>query len=447
LFTKVLIANRGAIARRVVRACNRLGIRSVVVYSEADAGAPYLEEASEALPLAGNRAADTYLNVPALLQCLAVSGADAVHPGYGFLAENAGFAAAVSAAGATFIGPSPRWLSGMGDKVEGRRLLASHGFPVLPGSDVVPDIAAACAAAERLGYPLMLKPAAGGGGIGMGRVRDAAELERAFAGASRAAANAFGDPRLFLEAFVPGARHVEIQLLGDGRGGAVHLYERDCSLQRRHRKIIEEAPAPAIGRPALDALAGQAARVLGELGYDNVGTFETLYREDDGAGAFGFIEMNTRIQVEHGVTEAVTGIDLVAAQIALAAGGALPERPPLCGHAVEARVYAEDVHTGFPATGTLSRLRTPELFGVRIETGYRQGQAVTPYYDALVAKVIGWGASRAQAIGRTLVGVRALEVRGVATNVKLLEQALQDDRFLAGEVSVDFFDRSRVPAG
>jgi acetyl-CoA carboxylase, biotin carboxylase subunit len=438
LFTKVLIANRGAIARRVVRACNALGIRSVVVYSEADAAAPYLQEASEALPLSGNSAADTYLNVPALLECIRISGADAVHPGYGFLAENAAFATAVAAAGAVFIGPSPRWLDGMGDKVRARSLLSRHGFPVLPGSDVVPDVAAARAAAERLGYPLMLKAAAGGGGIGMGRVRDAAELERVFARASRAAATAFGDPRLFLEGFVPGARHVEIQLLGDGRGGAMHLYERDCSLQRRHRKIIEEAPAPAIHRPALDALAEQAARVLGELGYDNVGTFETLYR---GGGGFGFIEMNTRIQVEHGVTEAVTGIDLVAAQIALAAGGALPARPPLCGHAVEARVYAEDLRSGFPATGTLSRLRTPDLFGVRIETGYRQGQAVTPYYDALVAKVIGWGASRAQAIGRTLVGVRALEVRGVATNVPLLEQALQDDRFLAGEVSVDFFER------
>jgi acetyl-CoA carboxylase, biotin carboxylase subunit len=429
VFTKVLIANRGAIARRVVRACNALGIRSVVVYSEADAGAPYLQEASECLPLPGNEPSASYLNVPALLECLRASGADAVHPGYGFLAENAAFAEAVAAVGAVFIGPSPRWLADMGDKVRARALLAGEGFPVLPGSGVLEDLPAALAAADRLGYPLMLKPAAGGGGIGMRRVRDRSELERAFGRASQLAGGAFGDGRLFLEAFVEGARHVEIQLLGDGRGGALHLYERDCSLQRGHRKIIEEAPAPGIDRPLLDDLAQRAERVMAGLRYDNVGTLETLYRGESG---FGFIEMNTRIQVEHGVTEAVTGLDLVATQIALASGGPLPERPPLKGHAVEARVYAEDA-------GSLTRLRTPALHGVRFETGYQQGQAVTPYYDSLIAKVIGWGATRAQAVGRTLVGVRALEVRGVATNTALLEQALQDERFLAGEVGIDFF--------
>jgi acetyl-CoA carboxylase, biotin carboxylase subunit len=436
VFSKILIANRGAIARRVVRACNDLGIRSVVVYSEADAGAPYLQEATEALPLPGNAAAVSYLNAAALLECLRTCGADAVHPGYGFLAENAAFAEAVAAAGAVFIGPSPRWLAAMGDKVRARALIAGQGFPVLPGSGVVQDLREALAAADRLGYPLMLKPAAGGGGIGMARVGDRAALERAFGRASRLAANAFGDGRVFLEAFVAGARHVEIQLLADGRGGAVHLYERDCSLQRGHRKIIEEAPAPAIDRAALDDLAARAERAMAALRYDNVGTLETLYRGERG---FGFIEMNTRIQVEHGVTEAVTGLDLVVAQIALAAGAPLPERPPLDGHAVEARVYAEDVLRGYPATGTLTHLRTPALHGVRFETGYRQGQAVTPHYDPLIAKVIGHGATRAQAIGRTLVGVRALEIRGVATNASLLEQALQDERFLAGDVGVDFF--------
>jgi acetyl-CoA carboxylase, biotin carboxylase subunit len=438
MFSKILIANRGAIARRVVRACNDLGIRSVVVYSEADAGAIYLQEATEALPLPGNEPAASYLNVAALLECLRVCGADAVHPGYGFLAENAAFAEAVAAAGAVFIGPSPRWLADMGDKVRGRALLAGQGFPVLPGSGVVEDLPQALAAADRLGYPVMLKPAAGGGGIGMGRVRDRAELERAFGRAGRLAARAFGDGRLFLESFVGGARHVEIQLLGDGRGGALHLYERDCSLQRGHRKIIEEAPAPAIDRSALEDLAVRAERAMAALHYDNVGTLETLYRGERG---FGFIEMNTRIQVEHGVTEAVTGLDLVAVQIALAAGAPLPERPPLDGHAVEARVYAEDVRRGYPATGTLTHLRTPALHGVRFETGYRQGQAVTPYYDSLIAKVIGRGATRAQAIGRALVGVRALEIRGIATNGPLLEQALQDERFLAGDVGVDFFTR------
>ncbi len=253
----------------------------------------------------------------------------------------------------------------------------------------------------------------------------------------RLASAAFHDSRVFLESWLERPRHVEIQVLADGRGGALHVYERDCSLQRRHRKIIEEAPAPGLDRAEVLALAEQAERVLGGLGYDNVGTLETLRRAD---GRFGFIEMNTRIQVEHGVTEAVTGLDLVATQIRLAAGDPLPARPPLHGFAVEARVYAEDPRTGHAATGVLTHLRTPHLHGVRYEVGYGQGQAVTPYYDALLAKVIGWGESRELAIGRTLVGVRALEIRGVATNVPLLERALQDERFLAGEVHTGFFN-------
>jgi acetyl-CoA carboxylase biotin carboxylase subunit len=436
LFSKVLVANRGAIARRVIRACDALGVASAVVFSEPDADAPYLAEAGEALPLAGRSAADTYLNVDALLACLDACGADAVHPGYGFLAENAAFARAVGKHGATFIGPSPRWLESMGDKLRARTLMAEQGFPVLPGSPAVTDLDQARAAARALGFPLMLKPAAGGGGIGMQVVRDEAELERAFSRSGRLASAAFDDGTLFLEALVERPRHVEIQLLGDGRGNALHLYERDCSLQRRHRKIIEEAPAPGLDRAEVLALAERAERAAAGLGYDNVGTLETLRGAD---GTFGFIEMNTRIQVEHGVTEAVTGVDLVVAQIVLAAGGALPERPPLDGCAVEARVYAENARTGHTATGVLSHLRTPELFGVRFETGYRQGQAVTPYYDPLLVKVIGWGGSRELAIGRALVGVRALEIRGVPTNVPLLERALQDERFLAADVHTGFF--------
>ncbi|HEX7036732.1 MAG TPA: biotin carboxylase N-terminal domain-containing protein [Pseudomonadales bacterium] len=431
MFRKVLIANRGAIARRIVRACEALGIASAVVYSEADAGAPYLDEAGEALPLTGSAPNETYLNVEALLRCLDACGADAVHPGYGFLAEQAAFACAVAERGATFIGPSPRWLSAMGDKLEARSRMAEQGFPVLPGSAALADLDAARAAAADLGYPLMLKPAAGGGGIGMQVVRDDAELERAFGRSQRLAAAAFGDSRLFLEAYLERPRHVEIQLLGDGRGHALHLYERDCSLQQRHRKLIEEAPAPGLERGEVLALAERGEHALATLGYDNVGTLETLRSAD---GRFGFIEMNTRIQVEHGVTEAVTGLDLVATQIALAAGEPLPERPPMHGHAVEARVYAEDPRTGLAATGTITHLRTPELHGVRFETGYRAGNAITPYYDPLIAKVIGWGPTREHAIGRALVGVRALELRGVASNVPVLERALQDERFLAGDV-------------
>ena len=437
MFGKILIANRGAIARRVVRACHLLGIPSAVVYSQADAGAPYLEEAGQALLLPGYAAADTYLNVDALLRCLDASGADAVHPGYGFLAENADFARVVAEHGATFIGPSPGWLEAMGDKVHARALMAEHGFPLLPGSAALESLEQALSAAGELGFPLMLKPVGGGGGIGMQVVRDEAELKKAFSRSGRLAAAAFGNGTLFLEALVERPRHVEIQLLGDGRGKAVHVYERDCSLQQRHRKIIEEAPAPGLDRAEVQALAERAERALAGLAYDNVGTLETLLGAD---GSFGFIEMNTRIQVEHGVTEAVTGLDLVATQIALAAGAHLPKRPPLNGFAVEARVYAEDPQSGHSATGLLTHLRTPELFGVRFETGYRQGQAITPYYDALLAKVIGWGTSREQAIGRTLVGIRALEIRGVPTNVPVLERALQDERFLAGDVHTGFLE-------
>lgn len=436
MFAKILIANRGTIARRVVRACDVLGIASAVVYSDADAGAPYLAEAGEALRLPGDKAADTYLNQEALLRCLDACGADAVHPGYGFLSENADFAESVIARDAAFIGPSPRWLRAMGDKIRARALIAEHGFPVFAGSEAVEDLESAREAARRVGFPLMLKPAAGGGGIGMRRLEDERELEAALPRARRLAEAAFGDGRLFLEACIDRPRHVEIQLLADRAGHAMHAFERDCSLQWRHRKIIEEAPAPNLERGPLLALAERAARVAAELGYDNVGTLETLRGAD---GAFGFIEMNTRIQVEHGVTEAVTGLDLVATQIALAAGAPLPPAPALNGCAVEARVYAEDPRTGFAATGVLDHLRTPDLFGVRYETGYARGQAVTPHYDSLLVKVIGHGATRAQAIGRTLVGVRALEIRGLATNVPLLEQALQSEAFLTGDVHTGFF--------
>jgi len=445
---KVLIANRGAIARRVIRTCHALGIGSVAVYSEADAGAPWIAEASEAWPLPGARAAETYLNQPLLLDVLRRSGADAVHPGYGFLAEHPGFAAAVLAAGAVFIGPGPAWLARLGDKLEARDWAAAGGFPALPGSGALTDLANAAAAADVLGYPLMLKPAAGGGGIGMSRVADRDSLAGAWSRAAQLAAAAFGDARLYLEACVERPRHVEIQLLGDGRGAGLHLYERDCSLQRRHQKVIEEAPAPGLDRSLLEALAQRAADLIGQSGYPGLGTLETLVAAEPGRPLqpedFRFIEFNPRIQVEHGVTEAVTGVDLVAAQIRLAAGATVPARPSLHGHAVEARVYAEDPATGLPSTGTLRHLRVPRMQGVRVETGYAAGLEVTHWYDPLLAKVIGWGATREQAIGRTLVGVRALEISGIATNVPLLERILQHPAFLAGEVDTGFLAQRLV---
>ncbi|MGD8416897.1 MAG: biotin carboxylase N-terminal domain-containing protein [Pseudomonadales bacterium] len=438
MFRRVLIANRGAIAGRVVRACADLGIESVAVFSDVDAGAPHLAEATATYRLAGVRAEETYANQAALIDALATTGADAVHPGYGFLAENAAFAEAVATAGATFIGPDPEWLTRMGDKVRARELAQENGFPVFAGSGRLTSVAEAVASARRIGYPVLVKPAAGGGGIGMCRVDDETELTRAFSRSSALAGRAFGDDGVFLERWVPRARHIEVQVLGDGQGGAIHLHERECSIQRRHQKVIEESPAPGIHRSELESLAARAAGFAARVGYDNLGTLETLRAGD---ADYGFLEMNTRIQVEHGVTEAVTGVDLVAAQIRLAAGAPLPAPAALAGHALEARVYAEDPRTLLPSTGRLSVFRVPALHGVRVDAGYRIGQTVTPYYDPLLAKVIGFGRTREQAIGRVLVALMAFEIQGVATNIPLLRAVLGDAEFLAGGVDTGYLDR------
>ena len=441
MFSRILIANRGAIARRIVRACNEMGVPSTAVYSDADKDAPHLAEAGQAIALAGVRAEETYLNTEALLAALEASGADALHPGYGFLAENAGFAEAVAEAGAVFIGPSPKWLRQMGDKSAARRYVGERGFPVLPGSDPFEEVGAALAAGECLGYPVMVKPAGGGGGIGMCIADSPEALARQFARAKLMAERAFADPRIYLERYLERPRHIEVQLLADGAGGAVHLYERECSIQRRHQKLVEESPAPGLDRSGVNDLCERAERLAAEVGYDNVGTLETL---EDGSGRFGFMEMNTRIQVEHGVTEEVTGFDLVRAQIEVAGGGALPERPAMNGYAVEVRVYAEDPVRHFPSTGRLSLYRPPRMHGVRVETGYAEGQRVTPYYDPLLAKVIGSGPTRELAIGRTLVGLKGFSVAGVQTNIPLLQEVLTDEAFLAGRVDTGFLERMKA---
>ena len=434
MFDKILVANRGAIARRIIRACNELGVASVAVYSEADAGAPYLAEAGQAVPLAGVTAADTYLNEAALLEAIRTTGADAVHPGYGFLAENAGFAERLVQAGVRFIGPAPRWLADMGDKVRARAAMAELGFPTHGGSSVLADLDDAMTTAAALGYPLILKPAGGGGGIGMTVVEDADALAAAFARSAAMAAAAFGDGGLYLERYLAAPRHIEFQLLADCDGNVMHAFERDCSVQRRHQKVIEEAPAPGIARADLDAVAARAVAAAATMGYDNLGTVETLYQDGD----FGFLEMNTRIQVEHGVTELVTGMDLVATQIRLAAGAALPARPSLDGFALEARVYSEDPVSFFPSTGVLTRFRAPRLHGVRVETGYGEGQTVTPCYDPLLAKVLAHGSTREQALGRLMVGLKAFEIHGVKTNIPLLLDVLQEPGFIAGGVTTNY---------
>jgi acetyl-CoA carboxylase, biotin carboxylase subunit len=428
----VLVANRGAIARRIIRACREMGKRSVAIYSEADARAPYLAEASEAYELPGHKPADTYLNQDAILKVAEASGADAIHPGYGFLAENALFAQRVIDQRLTFIGPQPKWLSQMGDKVAARALLHREGFPVFPGSGLITDLSTAPALATSIGYPVMVKPTGGGGGMGMEVVLDEQHLVDALKRAQAIASSAFGESGVYLERWIDRPRHIEFQILGDGHGNAIHMYERECSVQRRNQKLIEESPAPGLDETLIAHYAEQAASVCAKLGYDNLGTLETLF---DDSGEVGFLEMNTRIQVEHGVTEMVTGCDLVRLQIGLAAGQNLPAQPQRRGYAMEVRLYAEDSQTLLPSTGKLSVFRPPDLHGVRVETGYQQGQEVTPYYDAMLAKLIAYGETREMAIGRLVVALQAFEVAGVKTNAQLLTRILQHGDFLAGRIN------------
>jgi len=435
---KVLVANRGAIARRIVRACHEAGLQSVVVYSDADAGAPYLAEATQAIHLEGTSAQDTYLNQDLLLRTMRDTRSDALHPGYGFLAENAVFAQRVIDQGDTFVGPQPRWLASMGNKVAARRLFAEQGFPVFPGSELVEDVDAAIVAANEIGFPVLVKPAGGGGGMGMEVVADSTALEMALGRARAIAESAFSDSGVYLERWIAAPRHIEFQILADGRGGAVHAFERECSVQRRNQKLIEETPAPGIDSAQVLDYAKQAAAVSGLLGYDNVGTLETLFTA---SGEVGFLEMNTRIQVEHAVTEVATGLDLVGLQLSLADGGTLPDEVSRHGYAMEARIYAEDPETLLPSTGKLVVFRPPRLHGVRVETGFAEGQVVTPYYDAMLAKVIAHGTTREMAIGRLLVALRAFEIKGVTSNVALLERVLGHDDFLAGRVDTGILSR------
>lgn len=438
MFKRVLIANRGAIARRVVRACSTLGIESVALYSEADAGAPHLAEATATHALAGVSAAQTYLNTKAVLAAIEATGADALHPGYGFLAEDAEFAQAVQDTGCVFIGPKPKLIASMGDKVAARRTLGDAGLPLFPGSPLLTDPDAGAAFAEDIGYPLLIKPAAGGGGIGMQQVFQANGLSAALERAMRLADGAFGDSRVFLERLIRGGRHIEMQLLADEHGQVAHLFERECSVQRRHQKLIEESPAPGVPRALIEGLGERCERAFAHLGYSNVGTLETLM---DSAKEFGVLEVNTRIQVEHAVTEMVTGVDLLTSQIRLAAGeplaAVLPTRSAPEGFALETRIYAEDPTTGFASTGRLQRFALPGMRHVRVETGYAQGNSVTPYYDPLLAKIISWAPTRELAIGRAMVALRACDVAGVQTNIPILQRVLGSEAFRSGTFTTD----------
>ena len=439
MFQRIFIANRGAVAGRVVRACAALGVESVAAYSDIDAEAPHLERATATARLPGYLPENTYLNAAAIIAAARAAGVEALHPGYGFLAENAAFARAVTDAGIRFIGPAADTIEAMGHKTRARSLMRAHGFPVHAGSGVLEDVAALSAAAAEIGFPVILKPANGGGGIGMTVAASEADLALAFQTATSLARRTFGDGSVYLEKYLARPRHIEFQVLGDGEHARA-LFERECSVQRRHQKLIEEAPAPNVDRAAVDAVAARAAAALQAVGYSNLGTVETLLADGD----FGFLETNTRLQVEHGVTEEVTGVDLVAAQIRLAAGEPLREVVPsdvtLSGFAVEARVYAEDPVRMLPSAGRLRTFRPPVMTGVRTEVAYREGQTVTPYYDPLLAKVIGTGATREQAIGRALIGLKAFEIQGVESNRAMLRDVLGSEAFIAGRLHTGFLD-------
>ncbi|RZL66324.1 MAG: biotin carboxylase [Variovorax sp.] len=436
MFQKVVIANRGAVAARVLRALRGLGIRSVAVYSEADAHLPYLAQADETVCIGPSEPQASYLNQDALLRVLADTGADALHPGYGFLSENPGFAQRVNASGATFIGPSPHWIEAMGHKTRARELMARHGMPMAQSSGLLSgDAGEALRAAEKIGFPVLVKPASGGGGIGMLAAANPDELRSAIERAGSLAARSFGSAELYLEELMRTPRHIEFQVLADRHGAVRHLFERDCSVQRRHQKVIEESPAPRLPRAVVGAAADAMVEVLRTLRYDIIGTVETLYGE---AGVFQFLEMNTRLQVEHAVTEEITGIDLVAAQIRLAAGerlaAVLPDRIDVRGHAIEARIYAEDPVRFFPSPGTLKTLRLPSGPGIRVETGYAEGSTVTPYYDPMIAKLIVHADNRDAAIERLLHAINESVIEGVKHNLPFVRRVIDSPEFRAGQV-------------
>jgi 3-methylcrotonyl-CoA carboxylase alpha subunit len=445
MFRRLLIANRGEIACRIIRTARRMGLHSIAVYSEADRNAMHVATADEAYFLGPAPAAESYLAVPRIVEAARQSGAEAVHPGYGFLSENADFADACLEAGLIFVGPSAATIRRMGSKIEAKRIAEAAGIPVVPGyngmSQARSDLKAAAA---EVGYPLMIKADAGGGGRGMRVVRDASEFDAALEGASREAKAAFGDGRVLLERYVDHPRHVEIQVFGDAAGNVVHLFERDCSVQRRHQKVIEESPAPGLSTERRASLGRAATDLAAAIGYTGAGTVEFI-TEGDGDGAFYFLEMNTRLQVEHPVTEMVTGLDLVEWQLRVAAGETLPlaqSQIRCCGHAVEARLYAESPRRGFlPSVGPLMHLRLPEENdAVRVDTGVRTGDAVSRFYDPMIAKIVAHGGDRTTALNRLERALRETEVVGVATNREFLAAIAVHPAFREGGTDTGFID-------
>jgi acetyl-CoA carboxylase biotin carboxylase subunit len=446
VFARVLIANRGEVAVRVVRACQELGIETVAVYSTADRDALHVRLADRAVHIGPPPPAESYLKIPSLIAAGTTTGCDAVHPGWGFLAENAAFAAACEDNDLVFIGPRAETIETMGDKVAAKAAMAAAGLPLVPGSNGAAGLSDAKRLAGEIGFPVLLKAAAGGGGRGMRLVESPKDLEAAFQTAASEAQAAFADGSLYVEKAVIGARHVEIQVLGDGDGGVLTLGERDCSIQRRHQKLIEEAPSPAVSDSLRAEMEDAARRACESLRYRGAGTIEFLL---DANGRFFFIEMNTRLQVEHPVTELATGIDVVRAQLAVAAEEGLPAEgtAPLRGHAIEFRINAEDPTRNFlPAPGTITRFRPPLGPGVRVDTHVFDGYTIPPYYDSLLAKVIVWAEDRPAAIARARRALSELELEGVPTTRALAMDIIETESFASGDYTTAFLAEAALGA-
>jgi acetyl-CoA carboxylase biotin carboxylase subunit len=439
VFPTVLIANRGEIAVRVIRACRELGVEAVAIYSTADRGSLHVALADRAVCVGPPPASESYLNVASVIGAAETTGAHAIHPGYGFLAENAAFARACEDNDLAFVGPRPDSIEAMGDKASARRTMDAAGVPIVPGASDLDSLETARAQAETIGYPVLLKASAGGGGKGMRLVANPVELDEAYVAAAREAHASFSDGTLYLEKAVREARHVEIQVLCDGRGGVLTLGERDCSIQRRHQKLIEESPSPGVAPDLRRELEDAAQRACEALRYRGAGTIEFLASGEE----FYFIEMNTRLQVEHPVTELVTGIDLVRGQLAVAAGEPLPAvgRAPRSGHSIEIRINAEDPARGFlPAPGRITRFRPPLGPGVRVDTHVYEGYDVPPFYDSLLAKVVVWDDTRPRAIARAVRALSELELEGVPTTRELALEILQSDDFRAGRATTTWLE-------
>lgn len=441
MFKKILIANRGEIALRIIRACREMGIKSVAVHSTADANSMAVRLADESVCIGPPRSRDSYLNVPSILTAAAVTGADAIHPGYGFLSENAQFGRMVEEHGFTFIGPSPDLIDRMGDKVSAKKTVMELGLPVVPGSaGAVESVEQGLEICKDAGYPVIIKAASGGGGKGMQVVRSDEEFSEAFTTARREAAANFGDDTVYIEKYLEKPRHIEIQIFGDKHGNAIHLGERDCSIQRRHQKLIEEAPSPVLSEAERMSIGTLAADVVRKMGYVGAGTIEFLYEK----GEFFFMEMNTRIQVEHPVTEMITGIDLIAEQIKVAAGEPLSlnkENIKLRGHAIEIRINAEDPDTFIPSPGKITTFHAPGGLGVRFDSAIYGGYSIPPYYDSMIGKLIVHAKTRDEAIKRMRRAIVETVIEGVKTTLPLHEWILSEPAFISGDYTIHWLEK------